>query len=94
MPIAEQMRLVDAECEAIGRNPAEIRRSTWTTGEALASADAFRDYAQRQLQLGFTDVSVLLPEKVDEQVLAAVARDVLPDLRGYAMRSSVPEVRI
>jgi alkanesulfonate monooxygenase SsuD/methylene tetrahydromethanopterin reductase-like flavin-dependent oxidoreductase (luciferase family) len=81
MPIAHQMAILDDECRAIGRNPAEIRRSTWATRGALASVDAFRDFASRHLALGFTDVSVVLPEPVDVAVLTAVARDVLPDLR-------------
>jgi len=81
MPIAEQMRLLDDECRAIGRDPATIRRSTWTTGEALESADAFRDFATQQLGLGFTDVSVLLPERPDENVLRQIADDILPTLR-------------
>jgi alkanesulfonate monooxygenase SsuD/methylene tetrahydromethanopterin reductase-like flavin-dependent oxidoreductase (luciferase family) len=81
MPLQEQMAILDAECGAIGRNPATIRRSTWTTGEPLASADAFRQFACAQLAIGFTDVSVLLPERPDKAVLAEIARDVLPELR-------------
>jgi alkanesulfonate monooxygenase SsuD/methylene tetrahydromethanopterin reductase-like flavin-dependent oxidoreductase (luciferase family) len=81
LSIEEQMHQLDAECRAIGRDPSQIRRSTWTTGEALESADAFRDFATRHLNLGFTDISVLLPEKVDERVLLAISRDVLPELR-------------
>ena len=84
MPIEEQMRHLDEACLAIGRDPSEIRRSTWTTGEALASADAFREFITRQLELGFTDVSVLLPELVDERVLVTIARDVLPELRSIS----------
>lgn len=81
MSVAQQMRVLDAECRAIGRDPGEIRRSTWTTGEALDSPDAFRDFATRQLSLGFTDVSVLMPESVNEGVLTKIAGDVLPELR-------------
>ena len=81
MPIKEQMAILDDECRAIGRDPTEIRRSTWTTGEALASADAFRDFASRQIELGFTDVSVLLPEVFDQAVLREIADEVVPSLR-------------
>lgn len=81
MSLQDQMGILDAECHAIGRDPATLRRSTWTTGEPLASADAYRDFATRQLDLGFTDISVLLPERPDPKVLEQVARDVLPHLR-------------
>jgi hypothetical protein len=75
------MAILDDECRATGRDPATVRRSTWTTGETLESPDAYRDFATRQLDLGFTDVSVLLPEQPKPKVLEAISRDVLPDLR-------------
>jgi len=90
MPIQEQMAILDDECRAIGRDPAEIRRSTWTTGEALASPEAFRDFASRQLELGFTDVSVLLPESPDPMVLERIARTVLPELRSVGSEAPNP----
>ena len=81
MPLHEQMAILDEECRAAGRDPATIRRSTWTTGEPLESAEAYREFAQRHLDLGFTDISVLLPERPSAAVLAEIARDILPGLR-------------
>jgi hypothetical protein len=79
--LAERIAGLDAACRAIGRDPAKIRRSTWTTREALRSTDAYLDFVRRHHRLGFTDFSTVAPTTADMAVLRAIATDVLPELR-------------
>jgi alkanesulfonate monooxygenase SsuD/methylene tetrahydromethanopterin reductase-like flavin-dependent oxidoreductase (luciferase family) len=79
--IAEQIAGLDEACRDIGRDPAEIRRSTWVTAEALRSTDAYLDFVRRHHRLGFTDFSTVLPAPEDEVVLRSVATEVIPELR-------------
>ena len=58
---------LDDACRAIGRDPAEIRRSTWATSEALRSTDAYLDFVRRHHRLGFTDFSTVRPEPSDDR---------------------------
>ena len=79
--IADQIARLDAACQEIGRDPAEIRRSTWATAEVLRSTDAYLDFVRRHHRLGFTDFSTVLPAPGDEAVLQSVAREIIPELR-------------
>ena len=79
--LAERIAALDAACLEIGRDPAEIRRSTWTTRDALRSTDAYLDFVRRHHRLGFTDFSTVGPAREDMPVLRAIARDVIPQLR-------------
>ncbi len=79
--IEERIRALDDACLAIGRDPAEIRRSTWATSAALASDAAYADYVNRHRLLGFTDFSVVPPATGAEAALRTVAENVIPELR-------------
>lgn len=79
--LAEQIAGLDSACREIGRDPAEIRRSTWVTAEALRSTDAYLDFVRRHHRLGFTDFSTVLPAAGDEAVLRSVATEIIPELR-------------
>lgn len=79
--LAERIRELDAACRSIGRDPAQIRRSTWATGEVLRSEAAYRDYVTRHQRLGFTDFSTVMPAPGDLPVLHRIAADVIPELR-------------
>ena len=79
--LAERIRGLDAACREIGRDPAEIRRSTWTTRGALRSIEAYLDFVRRHHRLGFTDFSTVAPAPADMAVLRSIATDVLPELR-------------
>ena len=59
--IAERIAALDDACRAIGRDPAEIRRSTWATSAALRSPEAYLDFVRRHYRLGFTDFSTVRP---------------------------------
>ncbi len=86
--MAERIAALDEACREIGRDPAEIRRSTWATSAALRSPDAYLDFVRRHYRLGFTDFSTVRPGPGDENVLRTIARDVIPELR--AGRSTKP----
>jgi alkanesulfonate monooxygenase SsuD/methylene tetrahydromethanopterin reductase-like flavin-dependent oxidoreductase (luciferase family) len=79
--LAERIEILEAACRAIGRDPAEIRRSTWTTRDALRSTDDYLDFVRRHHRLGFTDFSTVAPAPEDRPVLRAVAEEVIPQLR-------------
>ena len=79
--IAERISQLDAACRAIGRDPAEIRRSTWAARDVLRSPEAYLDYVRRHHHLGFTDFSTVAPAVEDLPVLRTIARDVIPELR-------------
>jgi alkanesulfonate monooxygenase SsuD/methylene tetrahydromethanopterin reductase-like flavin-dependent oxidoreductase (luciferase family) len=79
--IAERIAVLDAACRDIGRDPAEIRRSTWATRDVLRSTDAYLDFVRRHHRLGFTDFSTVLPAREDEPVLRTIATEVIPELR-------------
>ena len=79
--LADRVTALDAACRAIGRDPAEIRRSTWATSDVLRSTDAYLDYVRRHHRLGFTDFSTVRPEPSDAAILRRVAAEVIPALR-------------
>jgi alkanesulfonate monooxygenase SsuD/methylene tetrahydromethanopterin reductase-like flavin-dependent oxidoreductase (luciferase family) len=83
--LAERIAQLDAACREIGRDPSEIRRSTWATNDALRSVHAYVEFVQRHRRLGFTDFTTVLPAPGDEAVLRSVAREVIPDLRAGRM---------
>lgn len=83
--IAERIGQLDEACRAIGRDPAEIRRSTWATRDALRSTDAYLDFVRRHHRLGFTDFATVAPAPEDLPVLRAIARDIIPALRAGRM---------
>jgi len=79
--LSERIRYLDDACRAIGRDPAEIRRSTWATASALRSENAYLDFVERHRRLGFTDFSTVMPAPADLPILRHVAEDLIPELR-------------
>jgi alkanesulfonate monooxygenase SsuD/methylene tetrahydromethanopterin reductase-like flavin-dependent oxidoreductase (luciferase family) len=79
--LAERLVELDSACRAIGRDPGEIRRSTWTTRDALRSTDAYLDFVRRHQRQGFTDFSTVAPAPEDMPVLRGIATEVIPELR-------------
>jgi alkanesulfonate monooxygenase SsuD/methylene tetrahydromethanopterin reductase-like flavin-dependent oxidoreductase (luciferase family) len=82
--VGDRIALLDRACVEIGRDPAEIRRSTWASADALASTDAYLDFFERHRALGFTDFTTVLPRAGNEGVLQEVAREVIPAIRAGA----------
>jgi alkanesulfonate monooxygenase SsuD/methylene tetrahydromethanopterin reductase-like flavin-dependent oxidoreductase (luciferase family) len=79
--VADRIAALDRACQAVGRDPTEIRRSIWTTSDALRSTDAYLDFVRRHHRIGFTDFSTVRPAPGDEAVLRVVAREIIPELR-------------
>jgi alkanesulfonate monooxygenase SsuD/methylene tetrahydromethanopterin reductase-like flavin-dependent oxidoreductase (luciferase family) len=79
--IEERIRSLDDACREIGRDPAEIRRSTWARSAALESDEIYAGFVDRHRLLGFTDFSVVAPAAGAEAVLRRVAEGVIPELR-------------
>jgi F420-dependent oxidoreductase-like protein len=83
--LADRMARLDEACREIGRDPAEIRRSTWATREVLRSSDAYTDFVGRHHALGFTDFTTVLPAPEDAAVLRTVAEEIVPAMRSGRM---------
>jgi alkanesulfonate monooxygenase SsuD/methylene tetrahydromethanopterin reductase-like flavin-dependent oxidoreductase (luciferase family) len=79
--LAARIAMLDQSCREIGRDPAEIRRSTWATADALESTDAYVDFVRRHRALGFTDFTTVLPRPQNAGVLRSVAEEVIPAIR-------------
>jgi alkanesulfonate monooxygenase SsuD/methylene tetrahydromethanopterin reductase-like flavin-dependent oxidoreductase (luciferase family) len=84
--IEQRIRALDEACEAIGRNPAEVRRSTWAPAAAVETDAAYEDFVARHRRLGFTDFSVVPPTTGAETALRRIAEGVIPGLRNPAAR--------
>jgi F420-dependent oxidoreductase-like protein len=84
--LAQRIRALDDACREIGRDPAEIRRSTWAPGEVLRSEESYLDFVSRHQAMGFTDFSTVMPASADLPVLRRVAEDLIPGLRAAAGR--------
>jgi alkanesulfonate monooxygenase SsuD/methylene tetrahydromethanopterin reductase-like flavin-dependent oxidoreductase (luciferase family) len=83
--IEERIRTLDDACRKVGRDPSEIRRSTWAGASALETDDAYAEFVNRHRLLGFTDFSVVPPATDAEAALRRVAEGVIPDLREAAV---------
>jgi len=80
--LAERIRYLDAACREIGRDPAEIRRSTWAKAEAaLRNEGAYLDFVDQHRALGFTDFSTTAPSAAQLPLLRHLAEQVIPALR-------------
>jgi alkanesulfonate monooxygenase SsuD/methylene tetrahydromethanopterin reductase-like flavin-dependent oxidoreductase (luciferase family) len=80
-PLAERIAALDAACAEIGRDPAEIRRSTWVGEEVYATPTAFEDFVRSHQALGFTDFSIERPPAGRRDLLERIARVTIPALR-------------
>jgi F420-dependent oxidoreductase-like protein len=86
--IARKYRILDEHCAAVGRDPAEIERST-LQGVDLASAGRPRGETAAQIVDRFGDLAdagaqhvvFSVPEIHDPDRIAALARDVIPGLK-------------
>ncbi len=83
---AELSRVLDRECERIGRDPASVARSfmlAFTRDEPWTSVEAFRDTVGRYADIGITEFVFPFPLRGphDPDVFAEVVADVLPRLR-------------
>jgi F420-dependent oxidoreductase-like protein len=80
-PVAERIAALDAACAEIGRDPAEIRRSTWAGPEVYETPTAFEDFVRTNRALGFTDFSIERPPAGRRDLLERIARETIPALR-------------
>jgi alkanesulfonate monooxygenase SsuD/methylene tetrahydromethanopterin reductase-like flavin-dependent oxidoreductase (luciferase family) len=81
---AARIRALDAACREVGRDPSEIRRSTWAPVEVLASEATYEHYVRSHQAAGFTDFATVLPDAAGMPLLRRIARDVVPALRELA----------
>ena len=80
--IPERVALVERELAAIGRDPRDLRRSTWTGGDALTSERRYRAFVAAHADLGFTDFTTGMPR--DRRQLRAVAAGAIAEFRASA----------
>ncbi len=86
-PVAEMARRnaqLTEMCEAIGRDPAAIKRAVfYGVNQSLdekpwASVDAFEDYVGRYAEAGMQEFILQLPPTADRAIVERVASDILP----------------
>jgi F420-dependent oxidoreductase-like protein len=85
-PVAERIAALDAACAEIGRDPAEIRRSTWAGPEVYATPTAFEEFVRTNRALGFTDFSIERPPAGRRDLLERIAHETIPALRAEFAR--------
>lgn len=83
---ARRSRILDVECERIGRDPAEITRSfmlAFTADAPWTSVEEFRDTIGRYADIGITEFMFPFPLQGphDMEVFAEVVADVIPRLQ-------------
>jgi len=80
--VAERVAAFDAACRGAGRDPATIRRSTWTEAEEdVTSSKGFEAFVRTHRALGFTDFSIVPWDEASPDVLERIARETIPALR-------------
>lgn len=79
--IAERVERFDEACRAVGRNPTDIRRSTWATHEVLRSPEAYLEFVRSHRAWGLTDFTVAPRPAGDEAAIRTIAEDVIPRIR-------------
>ncbi len=80
--VAERVAAFDEACRATGRDPAAVRRSTWTEAEQDVTTEAgFEAFVRAHRALGFTDFSIVPSDEAGPEVLRRIARDRIPTLR-------------
>ena len=88
--------MLDAACEAIGRDPKTIRRSVLAyRAQVFSSTGAFEEYVGRYRELGFQECIVywpaeprtFAPRPEQEAVMERMAADVLPRFRADAAKT-------
>lgn len=84
--VAERVERLDEACRAIGRDPSEIRRSTWATHEVLRSPEAYVEFVRSHRAMGLTDFTVAPRAVGDEAALRNIAQEILPGIRSGSIR--------
>jgi alkanesulfonate monooxygenase SsuD/methylene tetrahydromethanopterin reductase-like flavin-dependent oxidoreductase (luciferase family) len=79
--VAAQAARFEAAVVSAGRDPSSIRRSTWIGGRLASSVEAYEDFVRRHHRLGFTDLTIGLPDGANERVLRDIAGRAIPALR-------------
>jgi len=83
--LADRAAMLDQYCREAGRDPVEVRRSTWTGGEVLRSEEQYLSWVDNHLSTGFTDFSCGLPGPQHEDSLRRIATEVIPALRAGSL---------
>ncbi len=79
--IADRVRVFEEVCREEGRDPSEVRRSTWTGGDVLHSEEAYLAFVHRYRRLGHTDFISGLPGREHAESVRRIAAELLPALR-------------
>jgi F420-dependent oxidoreductase-like protein len=79
--MAERSRAFEGYCREAGRDPRDIRRSTWTGGDALESEEAFLNFVNTYRPLGFTDFTTGLPGPQQMSTVHRIATELIPALK-------------
>lgn len=81
VPVADRIRALDEACLALGRDPSEIRRSTWAEGDVLESEQSYEEFVRRHHALGFTDFMTVRSSQARRGIFERIAKERIPALR-------------
>ena len=87
--VGERVERFERYCREAGRDPGEVRRSTWTGGAAIASEGAFLTFFETYRSIGFTDFITGLPGREHLPAVRRIAAGLIPELRGAAGKGVV-----
>jgi alkanesulfonate monooxygenase SsuD/methylene tetrahydromethanopterin reductase-like flavin-dependent oxidoreductase (luciferase family) len=79
--VAAQAARFEAAVVAAGRDPSAIRRSTWIGGHIASSVEAYEAFVRHHHRLGFTDLTVALPDRANMGALREISSRVIGPLR-------------
>ncbi len=79
--VPDQAARVDEYLREAGRDPGELRRSTWVGGAVAASDERWLDFVERHVALGFTDLTTSLPGRSERAALERICRHHMPTFR-------------
>lgn len=79
--LAHKLRVLDGHCEAVGRDPASVRRTVISSADPFADLDGFLRHMEAAAALGVDEVAIVsmgdpvaLAEAIGEQLAAPLAQ--------------------
>ena len=80
----------EAACIDAGRDPVEVRRSTWAESDVAGDEAKFTAFVRHHLAHGFTDFMTVAPRAADMGAFRRIASETIPALRAELTASARP----
>lgn len=80
-PVEARVARFDAACREVGRDPADVRRSTWAEADVAGDEAAYLGFVRHHHAHGFTDFLTVAPRPADAGRFQRIAIKWIPELR-------------